>query len=319
FRVAAVNAIGEGAASLPSNAVLPLATAGPVAEFAVTPGNEQLTVTWSPPLDNGGATIADYEIEYKTAASGNWIRLSDGTNTALSVTIPNLTNGTNYAVRVRAVNSVGQGAWSESGPVMPVTGPGAPTSLVVSVDSGRASLSWTAPAGGGVPVNDYILQYRLASESTWITWNDAVTANPAATITGLTNGLTYVFRVKATTSAFPHDPVNPGTGDWAVSESRVIGPKAAAPLVAAAQKYGNGILLTWNRITPPAGFTVLTYQVEYFSAADGEWQVAGQADPRANSLLVDGAMLERGTYTLRVAAVTTVGVGNYRVSNAVTY
>ncbi|NBP89282.1 MAG: fibronectin type III domain-containing protein, partial [Planctomycetia bacterium] len=149
FRVAAVNAIGEGAASLPSNAVRPLATAGPVAELAVKPGNEQLTATWNPPLDNGGATVFDYEIEYKNEAGTAWSIFPDGRSTASSVTIPNLVNGVSYIVRVRPVNSVGRGAFTESDAEMPYGLPGVPTGLVVSGGVGRLTASWTASSPNG--------------------------------------------------------------------------------------------------------------------------------------------------------------------------
>ena len=76
---------------------------------SIIEGNEQLSVTWTAPSDNGGADVTDYIIEYKTTTQSIWTEVNDGTSTSTSVTISELTNGGNYQVRIRAVNSVGAG------------------------------------------------------------------------------------------------------------------------------------------------------------------------------------------------------------------
>jgi predicted RNA-binding protein with TRAM domain len=312
FRVLAKNAVGTGAASATSSDATPLAVPGIVRSLTATAGNGQIDVSWLSPSDNGGTSVTDYVVEYKASAAGSWTMLDDGVGVGTTSTITGLSNGTNYQVRVKARNSVGDGSAVISNLAMPVTAPGAPTALSVSVDSGRASLSWTAPAGGGLVISDYVVQYRLASASSWSTWNDGVSATPAATLTGLTNGASYVFRVAAKTSF--------ATGDYTTSAAQVIGPKAAAPAVAFAQRSGSGLLLTWNRVTAPSGFAVLGYRVEYYDSAAASWIEAGTAEPLSSSFAVSGSSLTRGrSYTLRVAAITSVGVGNFKVSNAVTY
>ena len=90
--------------------------------------------------------------------------------------------------------------------------------------------------------------------------------------------------------------------------------------MAFAQRSGSGLLLTWNRVTAPSGFAVLGYRVEYYDSAAASWIEAGTAEPLSSSFAVSGSSLTRGrSYTLRVAAITSVGVGNFKVSNAVTY
>ena len=69
-------------------------------------GMEILNLAWDPPNDNGGAAIDHYVIEWDEYDSQDWISnsaLSD-TTTLETYDIQNLTNGTRYAVRVRADN-----------------------------------------------------------------------------------------------------------------------------------------------------------------------------------------------------------------------
>jgi len=83
--------------------------------------------------------------------------------------------------------------------------PSAPTSVTGTAGNAQAALSWAAPASnGGVPIADYIVQFSSDSGSSWTTFADGVSAVTSATVTGLTNGTTYVFRVAAVNSAEVH-------------------------------------------------------------------------------------------------------------------
>ena len=75
-----------------------------------------LTVTWDAPA-NQGPPITDYDVRYSTAGGliKFWSTVPIDPITNTSVTIDNLTTGTEYDVQVRATNSVGTTAWSPSG------------------------------------------------------------------------------------------------------------------------------------------------------------------------------------------------------------
>ena len=93
----------------------------------VTRGNRTLAVAWTAPLDNGGGAITAYDVRYiETSADetieSNWtVRDNAWRSGDLTYVISNLTNGTEYDVQVRAVNSAGDGDWSdtESGTPLP--------------------------------------------------------------------------------------------------------------------------------------------------------------------------------------------------------
>ena len=84
-----------------------------------TPGDGQVTLSWTAPASTGGADITRYE--YEQDGSGTWT--STGA-TATSHAVTGLTNGQAYTFRVRAVNSVGPGEASAVSPsVTPTSSP----------------------------------------------------------------------------------------------------------------------------------------------------------------------------------------------------
>ena len=89
--------------------------------IGITAGNNQVTLNWTAPTDNGGTAITDYQIEYRTNPDGQWTTFADGVSTNTTITITGLTNGTSYDFRVRAVNSVGAGTNSDIVNAVPVT------------------------------------------------------------------------------------------------------------------------------------------------------------------------------------------------------
>lgn len=99
------------------------------------------------------------------------------------------------------LNRIGSGSTNKFGFRMGFV-PGAPTSVTASLPSTygntTASVSWTAPVMLGSPaLNDYVIQYSSDSGSTFTTFSDGVSTSTSVTVTGLTNGTAYVFRVAA--------------------------------------------------------------------------------------------------------------------------
>jgi predicted phage tail protein len=84
----------------------------------------------------------------------------------------------------------------------PVRVPGAPTNVKAVFAGSAITLTWTAPvANPAAPVVDYRIQYTSNRGATWQLFNDAVSPATSASITGLTTGSTYQFRVAAINSA----------------------------------------------------------------------------------------------------------------------
>ena len=82
-----------------------------------TAGDGQVSIAFTAPSDEGGPAISDYEYRSKTVADpyGGWTSASTATS---PVVITGLTNGSDYSIQLRAVNSEGNGAESAAVKIM---------------------------------------------------------------------------------------------------------------------------------------------------------------------------------------------------------
>jgi hypothetical protein len=109
--------------------------------------------------------------------------------------------------------------------------PPAPTSLAASPGNAQATLSWSAPSVvAQAPITDYVVQFSSDSGSTWTTFADGTSTATSATVTGLTNGTAYVFRVAAVNAV--------GTGAYTAASS------AATPGAFNLTKAASGVFAT---------------------------------------------------------------------------
>lgn len=112
----------------------------PAAPAVVADGPFGLTVAWEEPAYDGGSRVTHYDVEYLVSGDGNYT--GAGTGEGTSHTITGLAQGTEYQVRVRAINDVGPSLWS--GPAT-----GATEQLVARIEPAPDTLSIVAgePAG----------------------------------------------------------------------------------------------------------------------------------------------------------------------------
>jgi fibronectin type 3 domain-containing protein len=191
YVVSAYNSAGQSANSAEINATPVLPPPAAPAGLAATPGNAQVSLTWTA---SSGAT--SYHVKRSTT-SGTEAQIS--APTATSYTDTGLTNGTKYFYVVSAVNSGGESANSaevSAAPTAPATPPATPTGLQATGGNAQVSLSWTASAGA----DSYNLKRSTTNGGPYST----AVASPTATSytdTSLTNSTTYYYVVSAVNTA----------------------------------------------------------------------------------------------------------------------
>lgn len=201
FRVTASNVAGEGGGAV-SSPVMPATLATAPQELLATPGNGTVALTWQAPKSDGGSKITGYNVYLSEGSTSSGWKLFSSGSTATSAEANGLTNGSKYYFKVAAVTVIGEGAAVVSkSSVVPFTVPGAPITLTAEPGEGKVALKWAKPVSdGGAPVTDYVVSYQ-AEGSSWQTFTDSVSTSTTATVTGLTNGTTYSFKVVAVNAA----------------------------------------------------------------------------------------------------------------------
>ena len=296
FRVRAVNRVGAGLESGSESATPTSTTVAPDTPTGLiaTPGNQRVVLNWVQP--SGGAALTHYE--YDLDASNTWT--STG-GTAPSHTVMGLTNGQSYDFRVRAVNSAGASGASGSQSATPTTtAPDALQSLSFTPGDGQVTLRWSPPGNdGGDTITHY--EYELDGDGNWIDTSSTATRH---TVTGLMNGQTYVFRVRAVNSLGNSDPVtleatpSRSTGGGG-SGGGGDGPRERPPGAPTNLRLevGDGqVTLSWD--APEDGTAITDYEVRI--NGEGEWISIGSTE---TTYTVTG--LDNGTaYTFEVRAVS---------------
>ncbi len=191
FPASSFNAANYGVDVLFAAAPVP----GTPSNVTATAGPRSAVVSWDAP--SGGGAPDSYKI---TPYVGSVAQASTTvTAPATSATVSGLTDGTAYTFTVTGKNGGGFGPEStKSSAVTPTSGttPSAPTSVSAQPGSSSALVSWTAPPESGSAITGYTVTPYIGGAA-----QASVPASGSATsasVSGLTNGTDYTFKVTAT-------------------------------------------------------------------------------------------------------------------------
>ncbi|XP_021175851.2 myomesin-2 isoform X4 [Fundulus heteroclitus] len=211
FRVQAVNIFGLSEESQESSpiAVEP-ALATPSAPYGITMlscDGSSMTVAWKSPKHCGGSKVNAYYIDKRDADTLVWKEVNLAAVTERICTVDNLTEGSFYEFRIQAGNLAGVGV--PSAPSAPMKcepwtmeQPGPAYDLGFSEVRGDSLvILWKAPVyTGASAVSGYFVDMAKKGSSEFVTLNEEPVSHRYLQVTGLEEGHSYIFRVRAVNS-----------------------------------------------------------------------------------------------------------------------
>jgi len=213
--------------------------------------------------------------------------------------------GTNWTL------STGSGTPGTTGSGPAITVPGAPTVGNATAGNATATVRWTAPTdNGGSGISGYSIQVLDNTETQVGALRPAAAGATSLTVTGLTNGTAYHFKVAATNTA--------GTGAYSAS-SNTVTPAATtvpgAPIIGTPSRGAAGGELTagarWTPPTSTGGSAITGYRVTALrmSSPAADATVLSQT----NSPILSASARQRsftltaGNYRFQVVAINAIG------------
>ena len=207
------------------------------------PAGRYFWITGGDPGQIGGGSST-----IRVRATATYVWESTG-STDTSYTKTGLSNGTSYSFKIRATNANGSGAESSAVSATPSTTPGAPTGLTATAGNTRVELSWTAPADtGGSAITGYEYQQDGGS------WVSTGSTNASYTKTGLSNGTSYSFKIRATNAN--------GSGAESSAASATPSTTPGAPTNLTATGGNEQAILSLNAPADDGGSAVTGYEYQ---------------------------------------------------------
>jgi len=300
YYLRAINGNGNGTTSSSSVTATPRTIPAAPTSLSALAGNGQVTITFTAGAANGSA-ITNYQ--YSTDGSSNWSAINPTTATITSpAVITGLTNGQSYTYYLRAINAAGNGAASlTSVTATPYTIPAAPTGLTAAPGNGQVTITFTAGAANGSAITNY--QYSTDGSSNWTAINPTTaTITSPAVITGLTNGQSYTYYLRAINAA----------GNGAASSSSVTATPRTTPAAPTITSVTSGNLKATINITPGANNGSAITNYKYSTDGGGTWITLAPAS--ASTTIVVTGLLNETLYSVKVIAVN--GAGDSLASSA---
>ena len=290
-------------------AVAQAAPSVPTGLMVTAAGDRRVELSWNASNPNDGSNLV-YEVSYKRSTDPVSAWTVASTSSATSRTVTNLTNWTLYNFRVRARTGVSSNAYEFSGyssivSEKPKVPPSVPTGLRATLGDRRVDFVWNESNPNGGPNLAYEFSYKRSEDEAWITL--PVVYVTTITVTGIVNGTSYDFRVRARTGANSTEYIY--SNYTPIVKMTPMG-NPSVPTGLKATPGDRRVELVWNESDPNGG-AGLVYEVSYKRNSEAEWITLSLI--ATTSRTVTG--LANGTlYDFRVRARTRSVSGEYYYS-----
>ena len=289
-------------------------------------GDGWLEVTWNAVTgtDTGGSDIKNYIVQWKSGTD-DYDTTNQGTPTESPYRITSLKNGTEYTVRVLAVNetypkdpSDDPGDGTNEDKETPRTKPKPPTEVnIKEYGDGILKVGWTAPEdNGGSALVSFKVQWKSGSD----TFDDAATDGREqtvaavsgttayeTTISNLTNGTKYTVQVLAVNGNRASDNIS----DSSNTASGTPSTTPDAPKSVTITNEGDRTLtVTWEPPGEIGGLAITNYKVQWMDEDDTDWTSPANDKGATDRSHVIRDLTNGEIYTVQVFAKNANGYSN---------
>ena len=327
FQVRARNSNGAGPWS-PAESSIPRTTPAAPTVDPITGYNTRLQISWSAPLDDGGAEIIAYHLRrIESAATDksdpNWTGVDNvwpAGPGGFAYSLTGLANSTQYDVQIQAETAAGRGGWSTARSGTPGNKPDAPAIDSITIASASLTVAWTAASTGGT-ANRYDLRHKQSSDpdlpASWTTASSIWTIGSGTLeyeLTQLENGTSYDVQI--------HGGNSSGAGPWSTSASATPQGVPGAPDLDNVAPGPRQLTVSWKPPDSDGGSNITSYDLRHKKSADPD-EPASWTDvlmvwsTGAGALEYEIAALENGTsYDVQVRAVNSIDPGPWSISES---
>jgi uncharacterized repeat protein (TIGR02543 family) len=302
FKATANNGLFTSSASAASSAVIPATVPdAPTSVSAAVTTAGASTVSFTGPLNNGGVALTGFTV---TSSPGGFTCTAAAN--ATSCVISGLTNGTAYTFTVIATNEIGNSvASSATTSVIPQTAASAPTTITATAGDGQASVAFSGAVANGSTIASYTVQ-AYDSNGNAVSGATCTSSTSHCTVTGLTNGSSYTFKVVANSTVYGAGSTTASTPS--ISSSAVTPATTPSAPTSVEVTPGTGkVTVSWTEAISN-GSPVTSYQVQAYDA-DGNAVNGATCSAVAplTSCDVSANLVAGSNYTFKVTATSVVG------------
>jgi fibronectin type 3 domain-containing protein len=278
----------------PKTVVAPSAPQG----LTATGGAKTVSLSWSAPLDYGGASISGYLIYRGTSSNGQSSVPVASIGNVTGYLDVGVSDGTNYYYKVSAANSAGEGPRSSEAHATTFSVPGTPGTLTAVGSYRSVSLSWSAPPNnGGSAITGYRVYRGTSGQS--LALLTTLSNVLSYTDSGLSDGTTYYYKMSAV------NIVGEGSGSE-VSSATTSSTVPGQPTNLKAMGSSDKISLSWSAPLSNGGSAVTGYKV-YRGTSSGQLSLLATL---GDVLGYEDSDLPIGeTYFYQVSALNAIGEG----------
>ena len=268
----------------------------------------ELTVTWEGPSFTGGNTVTGYFVQWKSGDE-DYATTRQQSSRVTTTTIPGLTKGTEYTLRVAAVNA--NGPWSVETTGTPAVAPGLVSNFNVESGNMELTLTWEPPTDdGGSDITGYLVEWTANRRVDPLDFEVEDPTLRTHTITGLQNTTAanpseYYVWITAVNAA-GRGPRTPAPNGEPVSPSTVAAGLPTNLAVTPSATSGTELIVNWQAPLDDGGEPVESYRVERncaTSTGTTGWETTGIPGNPAGRVDVPNVPTE--TYS-----ITITGLGN---------